>query len=107
MTDTKKRIEELEEILESGCNGNCENCKVKKECEELEKLQEQERAESFKVGEVYKNEYTNIFIKRVNGGLVAFIEGFSPSAIHNMQEIPEKSLMEYMHNWGFKYSRTY
>lgn len=98
------RLEELEKILEAGCDGNCECCKVKKECEELEKLQQEENVGTFKAGEVYENEDTNIFIKRVGDGVVAFIEGFSPSAIHDMQEIPEENLLEYMTNYGFKKS---
>lgn len=97
------RTEELEKILESGCTGNCENCKLKKECEELEKLQSENKS-VFTAGEVYSNEDSNIFIKRVGNGLVAFIEGFSPSAIHNIQEIPEENLAEYINNYGFKKS---
>lgn len=96
------RIEELEKILETGCDGKCENCKFKKECEELEELQKQEEEKGFKAGQVYQNEDTNIFIKRVNSGLVSFIEGYSPCAIHNMQEIPEENLVKYMKKWGFK-----
>lgn len=97
------KIEELEKILESGCTGDCQNCKFKKECEELEKLQS-EKQSTFTAGEVYSNEDSNIFIKRVGNGLVAFIEGYSPSAIHDMQEIPEENLAEYMNNYGFKKS---
>lgn len=96
------RLEELEKILEVGCDGNCECCKARKECEEFEKHQQEENIETFKAGEVYENEDTNIFIKRVGDGVVAFIEGFSPSAIHDMQEIPEENLLEYMTKYGFK-----
>lgn len=95
------RLEELEKILEAGCAGDCQNCKLKKECEELERLQNEKKS-AFTAGEVYSNECINIFIKRVGNGLVTFIEGFSPSAIHNMQEIPEENLLEYMDNYGFK-----
>lgn len=101
------RLEELEKILESGCVGDCQNCKFKEECEELEKLQKVENEESFKAGQIYSNEETNIFIKSVRNGIVAFIEGFSPSAIHNLQRIPEESLIEYMNNWGFVQAGTY
>lgn len=97
------RIEELEKILETGCTGDCENCKFKKECEEIEHLQTEKKS-TFESGEIYSNEDTNIFIKRVSGGSVAYIEGFSPSAIHDMQEIPEENLVEYMKKWGFKKS---
>lgn len=98
------RIEELENILENGCNGDCEKCKFKKECEELEELQKQEEEKGFKAGQVYQNEDANIFIKRVNCGLVSFIEGYSPCTIHNMQEIPEENLAEYIKKWGFEKS---
>ncbi len=96
------RLEELENILESGCAGDCQNCKLKKECEELEELQNQEEEKGFKAGQVYQNEDSNIFIKRVNSGLVSFIEGYSPCAIHKMQEIPEENLAEYIKKWGFE-----
>lgn len=98
------KIEELENILETGCTGECEKCKLKKECKELEELWKREEEKGFKAGQVYQNEDTNIFIKRVNCGLVSFIEGYSPCAIHNMQEIPEENLAEYIKKWGFKKS---
>lgn len=96
------RLEELERILEAGCGGNCEYCKAKGECEELENLHRKENATIFKSGEVYENEDTSIFIKHVGNGVVAFIEGCSPSAIHDMQEIPEENLLEHINNYGFK-----
>lgn len=95
------KLEELEKILNAGCTGDCQNCKFKKECEEMENLQNEKKS-AFTAGEVYSNEDSNIFIKNVHGGLVAFIEGFSPSAIHDMQEIPEENLLEYMNNYGFE-----
>lgn len=102
-----KRIEELEIILENGCDGNCEDCKVKKECKELEKLQNQEYENSFKAGQMYEGNETNIFIKQVAAGMVKFIEGFSPSAIHDMQEIPIENLSQYINAWGFRYTGNY
>lgn len=98
------RLEGLERILENGCEGDCQNCKFKKECTELEELWKQEEEKGFKAGQVYRNEDTNIFIKSVSCGLVSFIEGYSPCAIHKMQEIPEENLAEYIKKWGFEKS---
>ena len=56
----------------------------------------------FEKGQVYENEYCNIFIKGVNNEMVRFIEGFSPAAIHNMQEIPAKNLEEYINKCEYK-----
>ena len=56
----------------------------------------------FEKGQVYMNEDANIFVKGAYGGMVRFIEGFSPAAIHDMQEIPAENLEEYMNKWGFK-----
>ena len=57
---------------------------------------------TFKANEVYQNEYTNIFVKHINNGMVLFIEGTSPSAIHDMQEIPEENLLKYISAYGFR-----
>ena len=38
----------------------------------------------FAKGQVFRNEEDNIFIKGVNGGMVRYIEGYSPLAIHDM-----------------------
>lgn len=56
----------------------------------------------FERGQIYENEDTNIFIKGVNGNMIRFIEGCSPSAIHDMQEIPAENLEEHINEWGFK-----
>lgn len=56
----------------------------------------------FERGQVYQNEDSNIFIKAVYGGMVRFIEGYSPAAIHDMQEIPAENLEDYMNRYGFK-----
>lgn len=58
----------------------------------------------FLSGEQYQNEYSNVFIKSVNSskGTVRFIEGFSPSAIHDTQEIPISELKKYLKLHGFK-----
>lgn len=56
----------------------------------------------FKKGQIYTNEDSNIFIKGAFGDMVRFIEGFSPCAIHDMQEIPAVNLEEYIGKWGFK-----
>ena len=56
----------------------------------------------FERGQIFEGKYTNIFIKYVNNGMVKFIEGCSPSAIHNIQEIPSNNLEEYINNYGYK-----
>lgn len=56
----------------------------------------------FEKGQVYEGEYTNIFVKSVNNGLVRFIEGNSPAAIHNIQEIPAENLEEHINEYGYK-----
>lgn len=60
-------------------------------------------------GQRYTNEYSNVFIKGTNSekGTVRFIEGFSPSAIHDMQEIPQKELKKYLKQHGYKFSDYY
>ena len=68
---------------------------------------ESEENMKFEQGQVYENEYTNIFIKSVNNGMVWFIEGYSPSAIHNIQEIPAENLEEYITKWGFQLNGYY
>lgn len=57
-----------------------------------------------KSGMLFEDESTNIFVKYVDytKGTVKFIEGFSPSAIHNLQEIPIKNFEDYTTKWGFK-----
>ena len=42
-----ERAKVLEKILETGCNGNCDSCKLRKECEEFEKLQHEEKKRYF------------------------------------------------------------
>ena len=56
----------------------------------------------FAKGQVFKNEEDNIFIKGVNGGMVRYIEGYSPLAIHDIQEIPVENLEIYINKWGYK-----
>ena len=56
----------------------------------------------FEKGQIYQGEYTNIFIKSVNGNTVRFIEGNSPAAIHDIQEILAENLEEYINKWEFK-----
>lgn len=102
-----ERIKELEIILENGCFGDCEGCKFSKECQELENLQKQEGEHGLKAGQKYQNDDTNIFVIRVCNDMVSFIEGYSPSAIHNMQNIPEGNLLEYMGEWGFSYAGNF
>lgn len=55
----------------------------------------------FYAGQIFQSD-TNIFIKRVNGNMVSFIEGLSPAAIHDMQEIPAQNLEAYIKEWDFK-----
>lgn len=40
----------------------------------------------FKKGQIYEGEYTNIFVIMVVGNEVHFIDGTSPSAIHEIQK---------------------
>lgn len=56
----------------------------------------------FEKGQVYTGSDSNIFVKGAYGSMVRFIEGCSPAAIHNMQEIPAENLEAYMNKWGFK-----
>lgn len=57
---------------------------------------------SFERGQIFEGEDTNIFIKCVNNGMVKFIEGCSPAAIHDIQEIPSENLEAYINKYGFK-----
>lgn len=58
----------------------------------------------FLSGEKYENEYSNIFIRSVNSkeGTVRFIEGFSPSAIHDAQTVSVEELKKYLKRHGYK-----
>ena len=55
-----------------------------------------------KGGMLFQNEYSNIFVKYITNTTVIFIEGFSPSAIHDIQEIPTENFMDYITKWGFE-----
>lgn len=57
---------------------------------------------SFERGQIYEGEDMNIYIKYVNNGMVGFIEGYSPSAIHDMQEIPSENLEAHINEYGYK-----
>lgn len=50
----------------------------------------------FKKGQIYEGEYTNIFVIMVVGNEVHFIDGTSPSAIHEIQKIEPQHLEEYI-----------
>lgn len=52
----------------------------------------------------YENEHTNLFIFSIIDGMVNFIEGVSPSAIHDMQSIPVENLISHINDWGFTFS---
>lgn len=56
----------------------------------------------FEKGQIYTGSDSSIFVKGAYGDMVRFIEGNTPSAIHNMQEIPAENLEEYINKWGFK-----
>lgn len=58
----------------------------------------------FEKGQVYTSDFTgiNIFILSAYGASVTFIEGFSPSAIHDKQEIPYKNLVDYMTKYEYE-----
>lgn len=52
-------------------------------------------------GMLFENEFSNIFVKYVTDNTVSFIEGFSPAAIHDMQEIPKENFIKHINEWGF------
>lgn len=56
----------------------------------------------FERGQIYQNEELNIFIKSAYGSTVKFIEGYSPAALHDMQELPVESLVEHIKKYGYK-----
>ena len=56
----------------------------------------------FKKGQIYEGEYTNIFVIMVVGNEVHFIDGTSPSAIHEIQKIEPQHLEEYINKYGYK-----
>lgn len=56
---------------------------------------------NIKGGMLFENEYENIFVKFVTANTVIFIEGYSPSAIHDVQEIPTENFIQYLSDWGF------
>lgn len=66
-------------------------------------------AGGFLSGQKYGNEYSNVFIKSVNSssGTVRFIEGFSPSAIHDTQELSIGDLKKYLKRYGYKKTGFY
>lgn len=52
-------------------------------------------------GMLFENEFTNVFVKCVTDNTVIFVEGFSPSAIHDTQEIPKENFLKHINDWGF------
>ena len=54
-----------------------------------------------KSGMLFENEFTNIFVKYITSNTVIFIEGCSPSAIHDVQEIPTENFIKHLTDWGF------
>lgn len=52
-------------------------------------------------GMLFENEDMNIFVKRVTAKTVVFIEGFSPSALHDIQEIPKDNFIAHCNSWGY------
>ena len=46
----------------------------------------------FEKGQVYTGSDSDIYVKGAYGSMVRFIEGCSPAAIHDMQEIPAENL---------------
>lgn len=57
---------------------------------------------TFEKGQIYEGEYTNIFVKMVVGNEVHFIDGTSPSAIHEIQTIEAQYLEQYINKHGYK-----
>lgn len=53
-------------------------------------------------GQQYQNEYMNIFIVGITSDTVRFIEGYSPAAIHSIQEIPKDNLDKYLTEHEYK-----
>lgn len=51
---------------------------------------------------IFENDFINIFIKAVVGEKVKFIEGYSPAAIHDMQELAAADLERHIKEYGFK-----
>lgn len=64
---------------------------------------------SFLSGQRYENEYSNVFIKRIDRktNTVRFIEGFSPSAIHDSQEMKASDLRKYLKKHGYRKTGYY
>lgn len=69
-----------------------------KEAKEAKEVKEMK----FERGQIYQNEELNIFIKSAYGSTVKFIEGYSPAALHDMQELPVESLVEHIKKYGYK-----
>ena len=57
---------------------------------------------NFEKGQIYISDDSNIYVKGAYGGMVRFIEGCSPTAVHNMQEISAENLEKYINEWGFE-----
>lgn len=55
----------------------------------------------FAKGQIYEKEDACIYVKGVSGENVRIIEGISPSAIHDIQELPADSLQEHIEKWGY------
>lgn len=66
-------------------------------------------AGTFLSGQRYENEYSNVFILRNDSqsGTVRFIEGYSPSAIHDAQTLSQSDLRKYLKKYGFKMTGYY
>lgn len=56
----------------------------------------------FEKGQWFQNDDCNLFIKGVYNGVVKFIEGTSPSAIHCMQELEVEYLEEHINLCEYK-----
>lgn len=52
-------------------------------------------------GMLFENEDMNIFVKRVTADSVIFIEGSSPSALHDIQELSKENFLQHCNEWGF------
>lgn len=57
---------------------------------------------TFRKGQIYENEYANIFVKAVIGNEVHFIEGISPSAIYSIQILEKQYLEEHINKCNYK-----
>lgn len=82
--------------------GLCISEGLKLAWKEAKEAKEAREMMKFERGQIYQNGEDNIFIKSAYGSTVKFIEGYSPEALHDMQELPVESLVEHIKKYGYK-----